>query len=267
MRKETLFILSLSFLLLLQYSGYSQETPVIKIDDNFNNISFIDFLNRLEKKTSYRFYYNPVQLDTLTLQLDVKGLTLKEALQLAFKNTDILFSIDSSNQVVFISTKNAVITELPKGYFPGTFNQYSRDTETTVPITDYETESSKVTRGTEGKLVVIGKKGLHSKGNAIVTGYIRNSNTGEPLNSVSVFMDSLHATISDVYGHYSLAMPVGSQRLNIQSIGMRDVRLQLTVYSDGNLDIDMNEQIQTLKEVVVSSRKTTNIRNVQMGVE
>ncbi|HET6766396.1 MAG TPA: carboxypeptidase-like regulatory domain-containing protein [Chitinophagaceae bacterium] len=267
MRKDTLLILPLCLLLLLHYSGYSQETPATKIDDNFDNVSATEFLNRLEKKTSYRFYYNAVQLDTLIVQLNVKGLTLEEVLQEAFKKTDILFSIDSSDRNVFVSKKNSVVTELPQGLFPGTFNQVPKNTEMSEPIADYEAESAKVTRETSGKLVVIGRKGIRTKGNAIVTGYIRNANTGEPLTNVSVFTDSLHATLTDAYGHFSLSMPVGNHVLSVQTIGMRDVRLQVTVHSDGKLDVDMNEQIRTLKEVVISSRKTANIRNIQMGVE
>ena len=48
---------------------------------------------------------------------------------------------------------------------------------------------------------------------------------------------------------------------------MKDTKLQLEVFADGKLDIDMREQVTTLKEVIVSSKKLININRVQMGVE
>jgi len=267
MPKRVLLILPLIFLLFFNNSMYSQEIPGEKIDDNFDNISLVDFFNRLEKKIPYKFYYNAAQLDSIILQLRVNHLTLKEVLQEAFKNTELLFSIDSSNKNVFITKKTGVVTELPKEYFRSIVNTEAKVINISDSIADYEIESAKVTRATAGKLIEIGKKNNQSRGNAIVTGYIRNSKTGEPLTNVSVFTDSLHASMTDIYGYYSVTLAVGNQDLHVQTIGMKDVRLKLAVHSNGKLDVGMDEEVRTLKEVVISNRKTTNIRNVQMGVE
>ena len=119
----------------------------------------------------------------------------------------------------------------------------------------------------ESKLYEIGTKSNTAKGNAIITGIVRNSKTGEPLINASVFVDNNHSTVTDAYGYYSLTVPAGKHTLNILAIGMRDTKLQLAVYSDGKLDIDIREQVTTLKEVIVSSRKLVNVNRVQMGVE
>ena len=113
----------------------------------------------------------------------------------------------------------------------------------------------------------IGTKTNTPKGGAILTGYIRNAKTGEALVNTSVFIDNEHYTLTDAYGYYSLTVPAGQHSLNILAIGMKDTRLQVAVYSDGKLDIDVLEQVTTLKEVIVSSRKTINVNRVQMGVE
>lgn len=266
MRKLLLRLILFSFLFLVSITDYSQGTNE-KITDSFDNVSLVDFFNRLEKKVPYRFYYNTSQFDSLILKLDAKNLTLKEVLQEAFKATDIHFSIDSVEKNIFITRKLVITTELPKGYFRNKNDLAALNDALSDSIPEYDIESGKVTKATAGKLFEIGRKTSQSKGVIVLTGYVRNSKTGEPLTSVSVFTDSLHATSTDVYGHYSLTVPVGNRTLNIQSIGMKDTRLQLAVYSDGQLDVDMEEQIRTLKEVVISNRKTANIRNVQMGVE
>jgi hypothetical protein len=131
---------------------------------------------------------------------------------------------------------------------------------------EYGLENRRTAKAIPGKLVEIGKKG-QATGNVILTGYIHSAKTGEPLVNASVYTDSLHGTTTDLYGHYSLTMSPGNRILNVQSIGMKDTRIQMQVYSDGKLDVDIEDQIRVLKEVVISNRKTSNIRNVQMGVE
>ena len=48
---------------------------------------------------------------------------------------------------------------------------------------------------------------------------------------------------------------------------MKDAHFQVSVYSEGTLNFELTEQVNTLKEVIVSTRKLANINRVQMGVE
>ena len=48
---------------------------------------------------------------------------------------------------------------------------------------------------------------------------------------------------------------------------MKDTRRQIMLHSDGKLDIELEEQVYTLKEVTISSEKIANVRNTTMGVE
>lgn len=240
------------------------QGPSEKITDDFDNVTLPEFFNRLEQKVPYRFYYNIDQVKSAVLKLSVKDLTLKEVLQEAFKGTDIRFSIDSLNKFIFITSKVLLTTELPKGFFD---NDMASASPRSDSLTNYDLDVKKATKATAGKLYEIGKKSNQTKGAVILTGTVRNARTGEPAGNVSVFTDSINATVTDAYGHYSLTIPVGSRVLNVQSIGMKDTKLQLMVYNEGKLDVDIDEEIRTLKEVVISNKKTANIRNVQMGVE
>ena len=135
-------------------------------------------------------------------------------------------------------------------------------------VVDYGIELKKIGVVTsESKLYEIGIKTNAIRGNAILTGTVRNARSGEPLINAPVFISNEHSTITDAYGNYSLTVPAGKHTLNILAIGMKDTKLQLAVYSTGKLDIDIREQVTTLKEVIVSSKKLVNINRVQMGVE
>ena len=237
-----------------------------KITDSFVNVSLQDFFERLEKKTPYKFYYDPAQLKSFYLSLEVKDLTITQVLQEAFKATDLRFSIDNSTKSIFITLKFLIETELPAGYFK-TADSLTLKKNLADSLADFDIESKRTSRATPGKLYEIGKKTNQLPRNVVLTGYVRNARTGEPLVNASVFTDSRHGTTTDQYGHYSLTIQGGSQSLNVQHIGMKDTKLQLIAYTDGSLDVDVNEQVQTLKEVIVSSNKVSNIKSVQMGVE
>jgi len=245
---------------------HAQEKKDTLITGNFENVLLVDFFRTIETRSPYFFYYNESQLDSARVNVIAQNEPIRVVLDKALQNTGLSFSIDNSNRV-FITKGLKFTTKLPNGFFQS-------PTETKTPnnakdsVVDYGLGSSRKEKVTsETRLYEIGVKTNAAKGEAIVTGIIRNSKTGEPLINASVFIDNNHSTVTDAYGYYSLNVPAGKHTLNILAIGMRDTKLQIAVYSDGKLDIDIREQITTLKEVIVSSKKQVNVSRVQMGVE
>ena len=103
---------------------------------------------------------------------------------------------------------------------------------------------------------------------ALITGYVRDSKTGEAVSGASIYIDKPHIGVSsDQYGYYALSLPRGRHTLNIQSIGMKDTRRQIQLDGDGKLNIDLQSQVMVLRNVIVSAEKMSNIRGVQMGVQ
>ncbi len=89
----------------------------------------------------------------------------------------------------------------------------------------------------------------------------------KPLMGASISVDTLSITkTTDQFGYYSLSLPTGRHIIRISSVGMKDTRRQVIVYSDGKLNIEMEEFVASLKAVIVSADKTSNTRSVQMGV-
>src|SRR5688572_14464747 len=254
-----------SYFLLPAYT-FSQEKRDSLITGTFENMLLTDFFRSLESRSPYFFYYNESQLDSTRVNVIAQNESIQIVLEKALQNTGLLFSIDNY-QRVYITRGLKVATKLPPGFFPSP-TESGPPPVTKDSITDYglgPARKEKVT--SESKLYEIGTKSNTARGNAIITGIVRNSKTGEPLINASLFVDNNHSTVTDAYGYYSLTVPAGKHTLNILAIGMRDTKLQLAVYSDGKLDIDIREQVTTLKEVVVSSKKRVNVNRVQMGVE
>ncbi len=47
---------------------------------------------------------------------------------------------------------------------------------------------------------------------------------------------------------------------------MKDTRRKIILYSDGKLNIELQEQVTSLKQVTISAEKVANVRSVEMGV-
>lgn len=252
------------FLLLVYHQAQSQQPVGSTINEDFDNVRLPAFLDRLEQRTSYKFYYQANQLDSFMLKLQAKGMTLSQVLQEAFKGSDIRFAIDSSCRCVFVTRKLVVVTTLPGDFFGGNAAKVNTGN---APVPDFDIGSGKAIKAHPDKIIEIGNKADPKTGMVTIAGYVRHAKTGEPVVNATVMIDSQQAATTDLDGHYTINVPAGNHTLVVSLVGMKDARLQVTVYSRGRLNVDMEDQVRTLKEVVVSSNRTTNVRSVQMGVQ
>ena len=251
--------------LLFFYSSQAQESKPL-ITGSFRNITAITFFHQLESQTSYHFYYDSLTASRVSINLDVKNEPLEKVLEKAFNNTVLKFSIDRQNNV-FVTTRYQIITTLAGGYY----NANDRPNTTIVTedeVIDFTVEDKKTKVEVKDEIHVIGIKSMNDKGSAVVSGYVKNSKTGEPVVNASVYIEKLQRGLStDQFGYYSFSITTGNHVLSIQSLGMEDIRMKVLVHSDGKLDIEMKEAVSRLKEVVVSSQKVANVTRVQMGLE
>ncbi len=101
-----------------------------------------------------------------------------------------------------------------------------------------------------------------------LAGFTRDAATGEPVVGASIYVENPRIGVSsDQFGYYSISLPKGRHILNIQSIGMRDTRRLIIVYSDGKMNIELQNQVLTLKKVIVSAEKASNVKRTEMGVQ
>jgi hypothetical protein len=241
----------------------AQESKPPLISGVYDAWDFNAWARWVELSTPYHFFYSPVQVDSICIHLTVKDQTLEQVLNKIFEGTNFHYTIDAQGEV-FVSKGLQIRTELPEGFF-GKKPPAARDSVTYSDLTN--TSLKHVT--SENKLYEIGRKtnGVLT-GTAIISGYIRNATNGEPVTNASIYTSNpVINAITDRYGYYSIALPKGHRILNVQGLGMRDSRYQLILYSDGKLDIDMREQVTTLRAVIVSAEKVANVRRVQLGVE
>lgn len=242
----------------------AQQTGANLISGNFQQATIAQLVTAIEQKTSYHFYYDEAQFDSLRVTLQVIDKPIETVLDLAFKNTPYHYAIAPGGQV-YLTSGRQIQTALAAGY-----TSSASQGNTVQALPDYaDDKDKKVTEATtENKLYEIGvKTNATAQGNAILAGYIRDNKSGEAAVGASIYIASTKKGVAtDQFGYFSISLPRGRNTLNIRGLGMRDTRRQVMLYGDGKLNIEMQEQVNSLKEVKISADKVANVRSVQLGV-
>ncbi|HET7898027.1 MAG TPA: TonB-dependent receptor, partial [Flavisolibacter sp.] len=120
----------------------------------------------------------------------------------------------------------------------------------------------------ENRLFEMGSPGAPAKGKVTVAGYVTDVRNGEPIAGVSIAVDSLAGGVfTDRFGYYSLTLPPGRHLLRFSSVGMKTTSRQVLLHGDGKLPVELSEYVPSLKEVVVTANRLSNVRSLAMGRE
>jgi hypothetical protein len=257
-------ILILFFFLGAALKTNAQDTSHISV--NFQAAPMAQIVKEIESKSGYYFYYNSNELDSLSFSFKGDDVTLSHLLNQLFGKAAYNFSIDAAGQRIFI-TKKYIIQTVLSPFFWGN--------KKTVPITTANTEQAqsikqktKLKAAEENKIFEIGTVTNHpGQGNATLAGYVRDIKNGEPIYGATVSLDtSGTAVTTDQFGYYALTIPRGRHTIVVSSAAMKDSKRQIILYSDGKLNVDLHDDVVSLKAVVVLSEKRSNVKNLQMGV-
>jgi len=233
---------------------------------NYQAVSIDKMAADLQQQTNYHFYYDASKVGDFKVTMQGSDLTLENVLNIAFKGTDYHYAI--VNQQVFI-TKGRTIE-------PGLLTNLNNNANTNVnaaanaPL-DYTDDKGKLVSAAtlENKIYDIGiRTNTIIPGRSIITGYIHNVKTGEPVSGIYIGREDINVGVhSDQFGYYSITLPRGQNTLTIRGVGMKTTRRQIMLFSDGKLNIDLQEQVLALKEVTINAKNATNVQSVEMGVD
>ena len=252
--------------LLLQYPAMGQRDQLISL--HLVNVTFTQFVKEVENKSTCHFYYDPAEIADLHITINSDKLSIADLLQKVFQNTGLQYAVDVAGRI-FITKQKQIQTTL----FPEFFDRkkIAKDTlhEPAIVLSGANAEKEKLNVSLEKKLFEIGvKTNTLTKGNAVLVGYVRDIKSGEALSGASVYIDSpAIKTVTDQFGYYTITLPKGRHVIRINSLGMKDTQRQLVLYSNGKLNIELEDYVASLKAVTVSTEKRYNTRSTQMGVD
>ncbi len=226
-----------------------QSTPTYSF--KFSNTKAVDALKSIDKETDYSIFFREEWLDSLTFSGNYENLKL----------TQLIDSLLSPLGINHIVVNNSIILT---GDISVT-NSLTFDTLSSIPQTKYLFEREYI--GDRKETVPIGNRSLMTVGNtAQIAGYVKNASTGEAVQGALIFEEGSdsHAT-TDAQGFFSIRLPTGDHTLLIQYSGLKVKRQNIILFSNGTLNVGLEEEPRLLEEVVITSDRNANVSSTQMG--
>lgn len=100
-----------------------------------------------------------------------------------------------------------------------------------------------------------------------ISGHIRDAGTGEALIGANVYVRELGiGTVSNAYGFYSLTLGEGKYTIGYSYVGYEPQEYLIEFEENLTRDIELNELVEQIEEVVVTSeKKNNNITSLETG--
>lgn len=224
-----------------------------------DSITIDSLLETVEKNTPYRVF----STISAPFKVLVKGKAsplqqLKEALE----PTPYKLSVSGNN--LFVLKEQELITLLPAKLTgePEKGESYYGDVYTYLSGEPEKASS-------ENKVYNVGDVRIkQSPRKAVLKGQVTNFKTGEPMIGINLILkDPWIATTTDVKGNFTLELPTGHKQIDIKGLNIKDTRRQIMLYSDGTLDIELEETTHMLDEVTITSGRIQNVKSTQLGAE
>jgi len=261
MNKKLLTLVFLCFHILIN----AQETKE-KFSFNFQEISLKNALETIENKSDHKFFFESEWLDSEEKTSGIyTDLSIEEILNSVLKKTDLNFLILDKK---IILTKNRIIYDsLPDNYFANEPSTNSKESDIEIaekPL--FYNQNDSITNKKSTAIKPIGKEsGKAQKKFYTLSGYVKDIKTGSPLVNATIKSNS-QMSVSDENGFYKLQLPYGINSLEIESMNHKKTTQKVVVYNDGTLSINLEENINTLEEVVINSEQRAQLRAAVSGV-
>lgn len=248
-------VLILFILLLFPCFIRAQDKQMIPA--NYQGLSFSDFVSAAESIQKIKFFYKEEWVKDLKLGDYPGSKTLSDILDNLFRGSSLYYYIDRFGNIVLTKYYNVKVSSK------------SAENETNyLPPTDYGAVDDNTLRKGNTTTEVGNPAERNKPGNVIVSGYITNRDTKDPVAGVTVFVQKLSAgSLSNEFGYYSLTLPRGPHIVQFSFIGMREKTVNLNVNGAGEMNVEMNSMLIPLKETVVSAQKNMTLQRFEVGAE
>ena len=254
MRKTALTLLAL----LLGVSAALSQTTGIR-----RNIGLDSLIAIMQKRVPQKIYWNKDETGNLTFTINTASPTLLEEIESGLHEKG--YSITRSEGLIFVLKGAGIKDALPVSWFA--LAGEKKDTQE-PQRPDYLLGAQQNLALSENKVYQVGDRNNAREGKVYLSGYVRDSRTGEPVIGVALANNvSKSYAQSDAAGFYKILLPTGENTLDVSGYSLEDSKVHLQVYGDGVLDIVVKEKVYALTGIVVSAENTNKVRNNEIGIE
>jgi hypothetical protein len=204
----------------------------------------LQMFSEIEQQYDVRFFYQQIWFSNLTVQVDVSGMKLDDALKLLLKDSNIEFIQLFKYAIVFIKD----------------------------PAHDLQKDEliqSARQRNTKVENVVFGDRDTFVPGKEVLLkGKVTDERNEAPVTGAEIYVNegSLHSTTNEK-GEFLFTLPQGRYVLTIQHTNHEEKLLQVALFEPGSLDIRIEEVSVQLQEVEVVDQMIMNARISQSTIK
>ncbi len=242
-------------------SAYAQDGTE-KVSLTFENSTRVEVLEQLETLTPYRFFFVESWFDNLKISGQYQDTALRLILNDLFTNTVVNYYF-SDNYKIILTQNNLIYDDLPDDFFGRTDQEDQEDSS--KPIF-YSEQAATARTGVE--TIRIGKESKNaSRKSFVLSGQIKNNVTGEPIpNLVISVPDKNINAVTDIEGKYRIELPAGANDLELQSLGIENLKKKVIIYNDGTFNFNLAENPELLDEVIIDADKDSNVKDAVTGI-
>jgi len=232
----------------------------VSIDDavvngDYRGISLVDLLSIWQERFGVKFYFDPEIVPQYKVYIQFKDDRFYPALRKALEGNNLAFSLLSKTTIVIAprqSLNKEYAMNIAAEWEAGRYTWPDRNLATEISLSFGSTSASALSAKTYQ-----------------FRGRLYDEQTEEPVIGATLLVQALErGAATDADGRFDLALPPGKHQVLVQSVGYRNLTINLEIFKDGQADIALAQFVMSLDEVIVSAKYAdANVRNTQIGVE
>lgn len=249
--------------LLLSFAVHAQKKTY---SFHFENQSLVSILNSIDKQTNYQIRYAESWFEDSPVSVDINNKTIQEVLDHLFTDTEFNYYLLDASTIIITRYKK-IYDEIAEGFFQDT--EIEQDEETTPIISPSLVDKSSLQQTSSQKNIIIGKQGgSASKFWLDISGSILQNDTQAPIREAVIAVKNTSTySQSDDQGAFQLRLSRGDYVLSISAAAYQSMEQPITVYSDGSIQLQLNEAVEALDEVVLSGNRINQVNSSETGAE
>ncbi len=241
-----LSVIKILISLILVLLGWLHETNAqsildLPIDSTFEGRTLTNGLRGIANQPNCNIYFLSEWTDAILFERAHIGKMLSTVLDDMFADTDLSYIEMYPNIVVLVKDPSNILARR-------------------------ETMTKALAEGKKVEQIQIGQLEEHQDRKIVINGKVMDWNANEPIVAADIAVNAGEYVVStDQYGNYELSLVPGIYILSISFLGYQDKVINLSVYDDGELNIDLDQETTDLEEVVIQARQSVDMSTSEIG--
>lgn len=209
-------------------------------------IPLVHLLERIEKDTAVNFFYLPSWIEYMNIQDTYDRVPLATILDDVLKGSDVSYAAINNFSIVFMMNPKHVISR--------------------TALLDKAIAEKK----TVNRMVIGNPSDYRPNVQFVVKGTLREQDRSLAIRNATVaLMDSEIGTTTNEQGNYEIRLPAGEHLLSFRHTNYSEKIIDLRLYANGRLDIELEETAVLLDEVIIADKaieeRTTGLTTLKLS--